>query len=350
MPVVTRLHFMPSRTAATEPCPGGSSRLAPGPGTCPREGSVPQVSTARRGLAGVVTRASQVVAMLAIVAGVLAVPSIVDPQGSVLPGTPCAEAAPAGDGMQRVAVAVDPGVLGGGAGSLCVEVPVGASGADVLVARAQTLGRPVPRWASNGLLCSLDGVPATGCGERIDGAYNYWAYFLGDGGSWRYAGTGPALRRANPAFVEGWHFVAGAGNASDPPPSLSASAADICPPAPPVTSPPTTTALVAPVGQAGVVPTGGAAGAGAPPGAGGSTTVPAGGGGDTGQPVGGTGGAADEVRVASADLNLRDAPAAVGVPTEGTEGSSMPWAVVVIVGVVAALGVSGVARTRRRAL
>ena len=184
---------------------------------------------------------ARLVVAVAVVAAVLVVPGALDPHGLALPGAACAQAAPAAEGTQRIAVAVDPGVLGGGAGSICVEVPVGASGADVLVARAQALGRPVPRWASNGLLCALDGVPASGCGERIDGAYNYWAYFLGDGGSWSYAGTGPALRRATSARTEGWHFVAGAGNASDPPPRLSPTATAICPPPPPpppVTSPP----------------------------------------------------------------------------------------------------------------
>lgn len=169
-------------------------------------------------------------------------PSSSGPVGALL-AAPAACAAPASEGTIAVAVAVDPGGVSGMAGgpeTMCVTVPVGASGADVLAARARALGRPVPRYNSAGLLCAIDGQPATGCGERVDGAYRYWAYFLGTGG-WTYAGTGPALRRASATQLEGWRFVAGAGNATDPPPRTTATPSAVCPPpAPP------TTAAVAP--------------------------------------------------------------------------------------------------------
>jgi hypothetical protein len=146
-------------------------------------------------------------------------------------GEDCAEAATMSDGTLRVPIVVDVGALGGasGAESTCVTVAAGATGADVLRERARVLGRPAPRWAQSGLLCAIDGVPVTGCGERVDGSYRYWAYYLGGGGSWSWASIGPAFRKASPDRLEGWHFVAGTGGPSDPPPRASADPAAVCP-------------------------------------------------------------------------------------------------------------------------
>lgn len=300
---------------------------------------------------------ARLVVVLAVVAAVLVVPGALDPHGLALPGAACAQAAPAAEGTQRIAVAVDPGVLGGGAGSICVEVPVGASGADVLVARAQALGRPVPRWASNGLLCALDGVPASGCGERIDGAYNYWAYFLGDGGSWSYAGTGPALRRATSARTEGWHFVAGAGNASDPPPRLSPAANAICPPPPPpppVTSPPPAAGPATPDAPRNPGSAGGQAVSGGGPGGAASTpsTVdrdPA-----TGNAGLSPGAVGDPARGAATATSIAggvgEDESAIGDVSESSQGSSPPLAVIAVTAAVLVLGAAGVARSRRRSV
>ena len=298
----------------------------------------------------------RLVVVLGVVAAVLVVPGALDPHGLALPGAACAEAAPAAQGTQRIAVAVDPGVLGGGSGSICVEVPVGASGADVLVARAEALGRPVPRWASNGLLCAIDGVPATGCGERIDGAYNYWAYFLGDGGSWSYAGTGPALRRATSARTEGWHFVAGAGNASDPPPRLSPAANAICPPPPPpspVTSPPVPggpASQDAPVNP--VAGTGQGVPAGDPSVA--TPVVPStvGGGPASGDAAPSPGGVVDPTGGVEAARSVGgvegEDETAIGDVGVSGRASSPPVAVMAVAAAVLVLGAAGVARSRRR--
>ena len=298
---------------------------------------------------------ARLVVVLAVVAAVLVVPGALDPHGLALPGAACAQAAPAAEGTQRIAVAVDPGVLGGGAGSICVEVPVGASGADVLVARAQALGRPVPRWASNGLLCALDGVPASGCGERIDGAYNYWAYFLGDGGSWSYAGTGPALRRATSARTEGWHFVAGAGNASDPPPRLSPAANATCPPPPPpppVTSPPVPGGLATQGAPVNPVP---AAGQGVPAGdRGGATPGPSTVGneavsGDASSSVGGVVDPTGGVEAARSVGGVAgEDESAIGDVVDSPQASSPSVAAMAVAAAVLVLGAAGVARSRRR--
>jgi len=305
----------------------------------------------------------------------------------------CAEAA---TGTVNVAIAVDPGVVGGaprGPETLCVTVPDGATGADVLVERARLLGRPPPRWAPSGLMCAIDGYPATGCGERVDGAYRYWSYHLGDEGSWSFARTGPAMRRATPARMEGWHFIAGANSPADPPPRVAPSSAAVCPPsAPPATvgTPPAAPAPAAPAapgagptggdsgaagvsGQSGLTATatgtaGGApgnAGAGAGSGSGsgatngatgaaidGTTGDAAGDGDATGD--GGTGtGAASTGGSADGDESMaagRGPAMALAVGTEQPGASGMPVAVVLLMVVVAAVGVGATVRSRRRGL
>jgi hypothetical protein len=306
----------------------------------------------------------------------------------------CAEAA---TGTVNVAIAVDPGVVGGaprGPETLCVTVPDGATGADVLVERARLLGRPPPRWAPSGLMCAIDGYPATGCGERVDGAYRYWSYHLGDEGSWSFARTGPAMRRATPARMEGWHFIAGANSPADPPPRVAPSSAAVCPPSAPPATVGTPTAPPAPVAP-GAGPTGGDSGAagvsdqsglaaaatgtaggtpgnaGAGPGLGSGSGSPgdatgdaagdaidgatgdaagdgdATGDGDTGAGSASEGGSADGDEAMAAGRG--PAMALVG-GTEPSGSSDMPVAVVLLVVVVAAVGVGATVRSRRRGL
>ena len=332
-----------------------------------------------------------VIVVLAIVGlgvGLVPLPTTL-PGGVTLGGmaAPAACATPAVDGTISVAVAVDPGGVPGMAGGLetmCVTVPAGATGADVLAARARALGRPLPRYASSGLLCAIDGQPATGCGERVDGAYRYWAYFLGSG-SWTYAGTGPALRRASVGQLEGWRFVAGAGNATDPPPRTSASPASICvpPPAPPpATSPsPPTVPLPAPAPGGGPgsdapgaeAPGVGAAGGGARVGYGGMGRVPSGGGigGADGNPVTGDRGAEEAGSgTGEGDDAEADVAAGGGARDDGSGGGNRavqgdevagelvadrsapstgpPLGVLAVVALVGALAAGAVLQVRRR--
>ena len=122
----------------------------------------------------------------------------------------------------------------------CVPVDGDDTAADALVTRARMLGRPVPRYNNAGLLCSLDGFPESGCGERTAAGYRYWSYWFG-GEAWSYASTGPAFHRAKPGGVVGWRFQpTGAANATDPPPRASARFADLCPAATASSTPPTT--------------------------------------------------------------------------------------------------------------
>lgn len=333
-------------------------------------GTVPLPSTSSL-LPGLFS-ASSVVAGSSVVPGSEGVTSPLGVLGGLL-ATPAACAAPASDGAIAVAVAVDPGeVTGmvGGPATMCVSVPAGASGADVLAARARALGRPMPRYNSAGLLCAIDGQPATGCGERVDGAYRYWAYFLGTGG-WTYAGTGPALRRASAAQLEGWRFVAGAGNATDPPPRTTASPSAVCPPPPPPTTvapPPAVTSpgsTPAPEGGSGMggpgsrgdatlgdagTSTGGAGGDARA--AGGADTL-AGGEGDVRPGDGGGEATADRGAgigdAGSGDDGGRSGDEVAGAPVvETTSGGGPPLGALVAAVLVVVLASGAVVRVRRR--
>lgn len=157
----------------------------------------------------------------------------------------CAEATPT-QATIDVGLVVDFGALRPGAPAvMCVPSAAGATGMAVL-------DRAYPeriRLDASGLICAIDGVPETGCGLRTPGGYRYWAYFHGSGSSWNYASIGPADRRMTAGAVEGWHYVEGAGNPSDPPPRRAPS--NICPVTTPPTNPPSPgRAPVAPPGPA----------------------------------------------------------------------------------------------------
>ncbi len=164
-----------------------------------------------------------------------------------------------------VAVVIDTGDDGATAEVSCVPVPTGSNGAQVLAARATLLGVPAPRDAESGLLCAIDGYPATGCGQEVGGHYAYWAYYHG-GSSWTYASGGPASWLVSPGDVEGWRYQPqGSATPADPPPRSSSEASALCPASGP---PPTTTTTTA-----------------SPPTTGPSTTVPV-----ASSPTGGDGG------------------------------------------------------------
>lgn len=148
----------------------------------------------------------------------------------------------------RFAVVVDfgdtPGAPSGNTVT-CVVVDGDDTAAEALEARARMLGRPAPRYNNAGLLCSLDGFPDGGCGERTAAGYRYWSYWFG-GDGWSYASTGPAFHRAKAGGVVGWRFQpAGTATASDPPPRASARFAELCTPVASA-SPPTTAVTARP--------------------------------------------------------------------------------------------------------
>ena len=118
----------------------------------------------------------------------------------------------------------------------CVKVPEGQDGYQALADFLQQEHESAATYNSSGLLCSIDEVPSTGCGQVVSGGYIYWSYWLGTSGTWSYATTGASGAVQN-GDVEGWRFEdPGRANPSDPPPGASPDFDAIC-----ATPPPTTT-------------------------------------------------------------------------------------------------------------
>ena len=128
---------------------------------------------------------------------------------------------PFSDGEIRVVIVVDGADIGSGSSATCLVVPAGTTGSQLLARRSAELGTGSPRYGSSGLLCAIDGQPATGCGDRNAGGFGYWAYFAGSSGSWSYGNSNPFLKRLSDGDIEGWRYVQGAGNGQDPPPRIS---------------------------------------------------------------------------------------------------------------------------------
>ncbi len=162
---------------------------------------------------------------------------------SVLPVTTAAMPAACAAEGARAGVVVDFGTFADAPAPEvhCVPVAAGGNGFDVLEGAGHSV-----RLNSAGLVCAIDGYPATGCGTRTDDGYRYWSYWHGDAAGWRYAAIGPGTHRPSQTVVEGWRFVQGAGNASDPAPRGPSDPSRVCPP-PPATTPPPPVPTSAPV-------------------------------------------------------------------------------------------------------
>jgi hypothetical protein len=165
------------------------------------------------------TRRSRALAATALIAFALATPL-----GGRAVGRACAA------GTVHIAVVVDSG-SGSSVSAVCVPGGSRDNGASILAARASLLGTPQPRFNASGLLCAIDGLPQTGCGEQHKSQYSYWSYFHGTGGKWSYSSFGPGSWRVDGATVEGWRWQPdGAGLPTDPPPRGPASAGAVCAP------------------------------------------------------------------------------------------------------------------------
>jgi len=128
----------------------------------------------------------------------------------------------------------------------CVSVPDTASRYDALSAFATQEGLVPPSYAPSGLLCSIDLIPASGCGQSVAGGYVYWSYFTGSGGRWIYSSTG-AFATVTKGDVEGWRFQdPGTGRPNDPGPRTAADYNSICSTVSPTTTTTTTTTTTAP--------------------------------------------------------------------------------------------------------
>jgi len=130
-------------------------------------------------------------------------------------------------GEVSVAFVVDFG-SGSAPVSGCVNVPASDNGYDALAAFVHQEGMAPPTFASSGLLCSINVVPASGCGQSVAGGYIYWSYFTGGTGSWVYASSG-AFGMVTPGDVEGWRFQnPGTGRPNDPAPRTPPQYDSIC--------------------------------------------------------------------------------------------------------------------------
>ena len=160
----------------------------------------------------------------------------------------------------RIAVVVDIGT-GPSVSAVCVPARATDNGATILAARTSMLGVPPPHYAPSGLLCSIDGVPATCSSAPSGGQFAYWSYWHGSGGKWSYANVGPAGSRVDPGVVEGWRYQPnGSGNATDLPPRGPADPAKVCAPVAPQTTAPPPTAGTAPPVTGATTPAPGAGG------------------------------------------------------------------------------------------
>ena len=230
----------------------------------------------------------------------------------------------------------------------CLALSSGETGDKVLAAAGLSL-----RWGSSGLLCAINGYPASGCGQTSAGGTDYWSYWHG-GSAWTYSTTGPAFFRPPAAGVEGWRFVhvsSGGGAASAPVPSPEYAASGPCP-----TVSPTTVASPAPGPSPSSVTTG-VTGAPAPTNPGGtrpssSTTAASGGGSTPASPTTTAGGPTgtgpdDATRVSNGSGKGQQA-----LPTHGEivahSHHGSPFAPLLVLAVIVALGVSTVVIRRRR--
>ena len=189
---------------------------------------------------------------------------------ALLPFGDLARAA-AADTSVAVAFVVD---FGGGAAPVvgCVKVPSGTNGYQALAAFTAQEQEQAPTYNASQLLCSINGIPGSGCGQTVSGGYVYWSYWEATSGSWAYANTG-AFAAVQPGDVQGWRFEnPGKANPTDPPPAaapdytaicgaLTASSTTTAPAGPSAGAGPTTgSAAVTPGGSAPAAPSAGSAG------------------------------------------------------------------------------------------
>jgi hypothetical protein len=120
----------------------------------------------------------------------------------------------------------------------CVKVPASDNGYAALAAFTAQEHEQAPTYNSTGLLCSINGIPSSGCGQVVSDGYIYWSYWEAAAGKWKYAEAG-AFGAVTNGEIQGWRFQdPGKANPSDPPPTTRADFAAICASA---SSPTTTT-------------------------------------------------------------------------------------------------------------
>jgi hypothetical protein len=264
----------------------------------------------------------------------------------VLAGPAPAADAAACSGSSGVTVVVDYGSLGG----IQVGCAAGDPGTGLSALHSAGFATTGTVHDGPGLVCRINGAPASDPCVRTPPTTAYWSYWHGSRGAWSYSGSGPALSNPQPGGVEGWSYGAGARPGIAPPKAA--------PPAPttkPAPKPPAPGAPGGP-GGSGAPGTSGAAGsAGAPgrsgapsarpsAGAGASTAAPSTSAGRSGTPD-----PAGSTAVAGAGATAEPGPPAGSRPAE-TGGSSLLSVLGSVLGgvLVIGLGVAGFVVARRR--
>jgi hypothetical protein len=100
-----------------------------------------------------------------------------------------------------VALVVDGRSLGSNVTTTCAKVPKGSTGVDVLEAGGHSVS-----FRNDGLLCTIDGLPKSGCAGVDD--THYWAYFHRAPGStkWVYSSEGASTYQPVNDSTEGWVY------------------------------------------------------------------------------------------------------------------------------------------------
>jgi hypothetical protein len=126
-----------------------------------------------------------------------------------------------------VALVLDGRALGSDVSTSCAKVRKGATGVDVL----QAAGHRVT-FRNDGLLCTIDGLPKTGCADIDD--THYWAYFHRAPGKtrWTYSTEGSSTYQPVNDSTEGWVYDNGSARTPENIPY-----SQICTSEPPKTTP-----------------------------------------------------------------------------------------------------------------
>jgi hypothetical protein len=100
-----------------------------------------------------------------------------------------------------VGLVVDPQSVGGSVSDTCVNVKPGTTGVGVLEAAGHTL-----TFRGDGLLCTIDGVPDSGCSD-VDNTH-YWSYFhrAPDSTTWSYSNENMSTYKPANRSTEGWVY------------------------------------------------------------------------------------------------------------------------------------------------
>jgi hypothetical protein len=172
---------------------------------------------------GIHRRSLAAIAVTLLVAGVA---------GPALPfagglGATCAGAAegPSAGVVVDFGDVADAGPPPAGVVARCIPIEGRTTGGDALKAAGFTLR------VQGGLVCAIDGYPASGCGERTgQRLYKFWSYWRADAGSgtYTYSAIGPAAARVEDGDIEGWRFVEGAATPNDPQPRHAPDHLAIC--------------------------------------------------------------------------------------------------------------------------